>query len=73
MKAASNLEVVRRLNKADIQTLSHLGDIYMKNEMPDLALNAYLLATELAKEEDLNLLIKSAKALINFEGFLTFH
>ena len=64
LKAARNLEVVHRLNKADIQTLSLLGDIYMRNEMPDLALNAYLFATELAEEEDLHLLIKSAKAFI---------
>ena len=63
LKAARNLEVVQRLDKADIQTLSLLGDIYMNNEMPDIALNAYLLAAELAQDKDLNLLIKSAKAL----------
>ena len=63
LKAARNLEVVQRLNKADIQTLSLLGDIYMNNEMPDLALNAYLLAAELAEDKDLDLLIKSAKVL----------
>ena len=63
LKAARNLEVVQRLNKADIQTLSLLGDIYMNNEMPDLALNAYLLAAELAEDKDLNVLIKSAKVL----------
>lgn len=70
LKAARNLEVVQRLNKADIQTLSLLGDIYMNNEMPDLALNAYLLASELAQDEDIDLLIKSAKVLtltVNFE------
>ena len=70
LKAARNLEVVQRLNKADIQTLSLLGDIYMNNEMPDLALNAYLLAAELAQDEDLDLLIKSAKVLtltVNYE------
>ena len=70
LKAARNLEVVQRLNKADIQTLSLLGDIYMNNEMPDLALNAYLLAAELAQDEDLGLLIKSAKVLtltVNYE------
>lgn len=63
LKAARNLEVVQRLNKADIQTLSLLGDIYMNNEMPDLALNAYLLAAELAEDKDLNLLLKSAQVL----------
>ena len=63
LKAARNLEVVQRLDKADIQTLSLLGDIYMNNEMPDLALNAYLLAAELAENSDLNILLKSAKVL----------
>ena len=70
LKAARNLEVVQRLDKADIQTLSLLGDIYMNNEMPDLALNAYLLAAELAQDGDLDLLIKSAKVLtltVNYE------
>lgn len=70
LKAARNLEVVQRLDKADIQTLSLLGDIYMNNEMPDLALNAYLLAAELAEDKDLDLLIKSAKVLtltVNYE------
>ncbi|MDC3132270.1 tetratricopeptide repeat protein [Opitutae bacterium] len=63
LKAARNLEVVQRLDKADIQTLSLLGDIYMNNEMPDLALNAYLLAADLAENKDLKVLIKSAKVL----------
>ena len=35
----------------------------MNNEMPDLALNAYLLAAELAEDKDLNLLLKSAQVL----------
>lgn len=63
LKAARNLEVVQRLSKPDIQTLSLLGDIYMNNEMPDLALNAYLLAAELAEDKDLSLLLRSAEVL----------
>jgi tetratricopeptide (TPR) repeat protein len=63
LKAARNLEIVERLGRADIQTLSLLGDIYMNNEMPDLALIAYLLAADLAQDQDLDLLIKSAQLL----------
>lgn len=63
LKAASNLEIVQRLGRAEIETLSLLGDIYMNNEMPDLALNAYLLAADLAQDKDLDLLLKSAQLL----------
>ena len=54
---------MQRLNKADIQTLSLLGDIYMNNEMPDLALNAYLLAAEIAQDKDLDILSNQQKYL----------
>lgn len=70
LKAARNLEIVDRLGKAELQTLSLLGDIYMNNDMPDLALNAYLKAAELAKASDLDTLLKSAEVLtltVNFE------
>ena len=49
LKAARNLEVIRRMDAANIETLSLLGDIYMNNNMPDLALSAYVDAAEMAK------------------------
>ena len=63
LKAARNLEIVARLGKAELQTFSLLGDIYMNNDMPDLALNAYLKAADLAETSDLDTLLKSAQVL----------
>ena len=69
MRAASNLEIVDRLGSAKLETLSLLGDIYMNNTMPKLALRAYLKGTELATENDLTVLIKSANALTQTANF----
>lgn len=74
MRAASNLEVVERLGKARFDSLSLLGDIYMNHSMPELALNAYLKASEMALASDIDTLIKSANALTqtaNFKKALT--
>ena len=74
MRAASNLEVVERLGKARFDSLSLLGDIYMNHSMPELALNAYLKASEMALASDIDTLIKSANALTqtaNFKEALT--
>lgn len=64
LKAAQNLEIVRRMGKAELITLTLLGDIYMNNASPDLALNAYLAAAEKAAEDD-------AQALVRAAGILT--
>lgn len=61
--AAKNLEIVRRMGNAELSTLTLLGDIYMNNESPTLALNAYLEAAELAKPDDAHALIRAAKIL----------
>jgi tetratricopeptide (TPR) repeat protein len=42
LAAAVNLEALRALGEADSQSLVLLGDIYMKEGMPDLARDAYL-------------------------------
>ncbi len=42
LAAAQNLEVVRRMGKAKLPALTMLGDIYINNQMPSLALDAYL-------------------------------
>ncbi|ADE55283.1 tetratricopeptide repeat protein [Coraliomargarita akajimensis] len=63
LTAAKNLEVVRRMGKAEISTLTLLGDIYMNNESPDLALDAYTQAAELAGEDDVKALIRAASIL----------
>jgi len=69
LKAARNLEVIRRMDAANIETLSLLGDIYMNNNMPDLALSAYVDAAEMAKDKDIQLLIKSAEVLAQTGNF----
>lgn len=56
-KAATSLEVLRRLGKAQPQTLYLLGDLYMAQEAKDLALGAYMDALD--KDDGANL----AKAL----------
>lgn len=63
LRAAKNLEIVRRMGKAEISTLTLLGDIYMNNEAPDLALNAYLQAANLANANDAKSLIRAASIL----------
>lgn len=52
-KAAVNLEVLRKLGKANAQHLALLGDIYMTQESRELALDAYLEAV--AKDAGKNL------------------
>jgi tetratricopeptide (TPR) repeat protein len=61
LSAAKNLEMVRRMGAADLGTLTLLGDIYMNNQSPDLALDAYLAATE--KATDSKALLRAAELL----------
>lgn len=63
MAAAKNLEVVRRLGSADVGTLTLLGDIYMNNSSPDLALEAYLAATQKATAGDSKALLRATELL----------
>ncbi|WP_269526250.1 tetratricopeptide repeat protein [Coraliomargarita parva] len=63
MMAAKNLEIVRRMNKADLGTLTLLGDIYMNNESPDLALDAYLAGIKQAGPGESKALLRAAELL----------
>ncbi len=63
LKAAKNIEIVRRMGKADLATLTLLGDIYMNSENADLALEAYLAAADLATPEDAKALVRAADLL----------
>jgi tetratricopeptide (TPR) repeat protein len=69
LNAARNLEVVDRLGASKLETLSLLGDIYINNSMPNLALAAYLKAMEHARSKDLDILIKSSSVLIQTANF----
>jgi Flp pilus assembly protein TadD len=46
-QAAVNLEILRKLGKANAQQLALLGDIYMTQEARELALSAYLEAVDM--------------------------
>lgn len=63
LTAAKNLELVRRMGAADVGTLTLLGDIYMNNSSPDLALDAYLAATKQATGNDSKALLRAAELL----------
>ncbi|CAA7077239.1 tetratricopeptide repeat protein [Lentimonas sp. CC4] len=63
MAAARNIEIVRRMGKAQLATLTLLGDIYINNDAPALALDAYLAALKLASNKDTHSLIRAAKIL----------
>lgn len=63
LAAARNIEIVRRMGKSDLSTLTLLGDIYMNNEAPDLALEAYLAAADMATADDAKALIRAADLL----------
>jgi tetratricopeptide (TPR) repeat protein len=65
MKAAANYEIVSRLGKATGDSLNLLGDIYMNEDMKDLALNAYLGAMEKNPDQDISRPISATEILTN--------
>lgn len=67
LAAAQNLEIVRRMGKAELGTLTLLGDIYMNNELPDLALDAYIAASDKATKKDFKAILRAA-SLFNRSG-----
>ena len=69
LAAAKNLEVVRRMGKARLETLTLLGDIYMNNDLTILALNAYLAAADKATATDFKAILRAA-SLLNRSGNL---
>ncbi len=64
-KAIANLEMVRRLGKADAQSLMLLGDLYMSGEMADLALTVYKEAIEQDGEITADKAMRSAEVLLS--------
>lgn len=69
MAAARNIEVVRRMGQAQLATLTLLGDIYINNEAPSLALDAYLAALDIAKNSESKPLIRAAEILTRSRNF----
>ncbi|MFU8848325.1 MAG: tetratricopeptide repeat protein [Opitutales bacterium] len=61
LSAAENIEVVRRMGGANLPTLTMLGDIYLNNSLPRLALGAYLEALEVSGSEAMQPLLRAAE------------
>lgn len=69
MAAARNIEVVRRMGKAKIPSLTMLGDIYMNNDRPELALSAYLEALEKSDDKNPRAIMRAASLLTQTTNF----
>jgi tetratricopeptide (TPR) repeat protein len=63
LSAAENFELVDRLGKSTADTLSMLGDIYINEEIFDLAVNAYLRAMDQSPPGKPNRALRAAKVL----------
>ena len=69
MAAARNIEIVRRMGQAELATLTLLGDIYINNNAPSLALEAYQAALQVANNNDSKSLIRAAEILTRTGNF----
>ncbi len=63
LKAAENFEFVSRLGKATVDSLNTLGDIYVNENLPDLAADAYIRGMEANREQPLTRPLRAAEVL----------
>jgi len=63
-KAVVNLELLRKMGKADVKNLMLLGDIYVSDDSDELALSAYLEAIDKGGGEDLSRALRAAEILV---------
>lgn len=68
LKAAQNYEYLRTIGKADVESLSKLGDIYVKEKMLDIAAEAYVSALEKDLTRSADPYIRNANVLANHGG-----
>lgn len=61
--ASKNIEVVRRMGKAEVASLTMLGDIYMNNNARGLALGAYLDALKKSGDKNSEALMRAARLM----------
>lgn len=66
-RAARNLELVRRMNAATPEALLTLGDIYLNEELVDLAVGAFLQALTEAPERAVSRVLRAAEGLAQRE------
>ncbi|MGE3312239.1 MAG: tetratricopeptide repeat protein [Limisphaerales bacterium] len=67
-KAIVNLEILRKLDKADAPQLALLGDLYLVQESPDLALEAYLASVEKDGGKNPSRGLRAAEILVSRGG-----
>ena len=63
-KAVENLEMVDRLGQSTAESLAMLGDIYINEELADLAAGAYLRAMAKDQKGNPDRAVRAAKALV---------
>ncbi|MCA9285201.1 MAG: tetratricopeptide repeat protein [Phycisphaerales bacterium] len=63
LRAAENYQIVDGLGQSTVQSLSMLGDIYVNEELYELAVDTYIRAMELAPRPDPERAIRAAKVL----------
>lgn len=63
LEAAQNYEIVQRMGKATLGSLNTLGDIYVNEEMWDLAARAYGNAAQLDPKQDLQRPLRNVEVL----------
>lgn len=63
LKAAENYELIDRLGKSTVDSLNTLGDIYVNEEIFDLAVNAYIRAMDKSPQDNPERVIRAAKVL----------
>lgn len=68
MRAAENFEVLRHKGLADTETLTKLGDIYVNEQEPLLALGAYLAAMQKTNNVDVSRTLKTATYLLKLDA-----
>jgi tetratricopeptide (TPR) repeat protein len=63
LKAAENLEAVDRLGKSTVESMYMLGDIYVSEDLPDLAARAYVRAMDVDANQPIARPLRSAEVL----------
>ncbi len=63
LKAAENYELVDRLGKSTVESLNMLGDIYINEELYEMAVHSYIRAIEKNPKNNVDRAIRAAKVL----------
>ncbi len=69
LKAAENLEAIDYLGKSTVDSLYTLGDIYLNENLLDLAARVYIRAADLNSQQPLSRLLQSAE-IFSYKGAL---